>query len=271
MAVPQPSAFDAFAATYDEAFSNTRLAQLLRPRVWRELAAHFAPGDHVLELACGTGVDAVWLARQGVRVTATDGSPHMVEATRRRAAEAGVAPLLSAHELSLQQLTGDWQAGAAAYDGAFSNFGGLNTVADLAPLAAGLAYGVRRGGRLVLVLMGPYCPWEVLWHLAHAEPATALRRWRQPAPARIGPQTIPIWYPPLRRLQSQLRPWFRHVKTRSLGLFLPPSYLGHLLDRFPRLFAHLNNVEQKLAPLTGSWGDHYLSVFARSSIPSNRS
>lgn len=43
-----------------------------------------------VELGCGTGASAVWLARQGFDVTALDLSPLAVERARRRADEAGV-------------------------------------------------------------------------------------------------------------------------------------------------------------------------------------
>jgi SAM-dependent methyltransferase len=43
-----------------------------------------------LELGCGTGVNAVWLAGQGFDVTAVDLSPLAIERARQRAADAGV-------------------------------------------------------------------------------------------------------------------------------------------------------------------------------------
>jgi SAM-dependent methyltransferase len=43
-----------------------------------------------LELGCGTGASAVWLARQGFGVTALDLSPRAIERARRRADQAGV-------------------------------------------------------------------------------------------------------------------------------------------------------------------------------------
>src|SRR3954470_20139349 len=42
-----------------------------------------------LELGCGTGASAVWLAQQGFDVTALDLSTSAIERARRRAAEAG--------------------------------------------------------------------------------------------------------------------------------------------------------------------------------------
>ena len=48
------------------------------------------PGDHVLELACGTGNAAVQAAQAGATVTGLDLVPEMLDAARGRAAKAGV-------------------------------------------------------------------------------------------------------------------------------------------------------------------------------------
>lgn len=45
---------------------------------------------HVLDLGCGNGDNAVWLAQQGINVTACDISPTAVNCARQRAAAAGV-------------------------------------------------------------------------------------------------------------------------------------------------------------------------------------
>lgn len=271
MTAPQPRAFDSFAATYDQTFTDTRLGHMLRDRVWCTLQACFAPGSHVLELACGTGVDAVWLAQRGVRVLATDGSPAMVDVARRRIAGAGLEAMVAVEHRSLQGLASrEWPA-PGPFDGAYSNFGALNTISSWSGLARSLANAVRPGGRLVLVPMGPICPWEVAWHLFHGDIETAVRRLRQPATARIGAANIPIWYPRLRQLKRALSPWFSHLETYSLGLWLPPSYLGHLVERRPTLFYGLSRLETFTARLSGDWGDHYVSIFSRTVTPSNRS
>jgi tellurite methyltransferase len=54
-----------------------------------ETARHLAPGK-ALDLACGTGRNALWLAEHGWRVTAVDGAPAAIEILRSRASERGI-------------------------------------------------------------------------------------------------------------------------------------------------------------------------------------
>jgi ubiquinone/menaquinone biosynthesis C-methylase UbiE len=262
------TAFDAFAGDYDDNFTNSALGRLLRPRVWEKLAEHFRAGQHILELACGTGEDALWLAKQGLRVTATDGSPEMVRLAAAKAQAAGLADRLVTAQLSWQEITSGRSLAALAgsqFDGGLSNFGGLNTIDDWSALAAGLSHLIRPGGKLILVPMGPFCPWEIVWYLSHAQPKTAFRRFRPVASAKIGQTTIPIWYPSAKRLRRAFSTWFEHRRTESLGLWLPPSYLDHFVNKWPAIFARLNRFEHSIARLTAGWGDHYISIFERKS------
>jgi tellurite methyltransferase len=52
--------------------------------------AGLLPPGRALDLACGTGRNAIWLAQRGWQVTAVDGAPAAVETVRRRAREGGV-------------------------------------------------------------------------------------------------------------------------------------------------------------------------------------
>lgn len=56
----------------------------------RVLGAGLLPGTTLLELGCGTGTNAVELARRGYRVTASDYVAQAVEAAREKARAAGV-------------------------------------------------------------------------------------------------------------------------------------------------------------------------------------
>jgi SAM-dependent methyltransferase len=49
------------------------------------------PAGKALDLACGTGRNAVWLAERGWQVTAVDGSSAAIDLLRQRAAKSGVS------------------------------------------------------------------------------------------------------------------------------------------------------------------------------------
>src|SRR5262245_11506392 len=81
---PSMTAFDAMAQDYDATFSDTAVGKALRDIVWSHLDDTFAPSQHVLDLGCGTGEDALHLARAGIRVTATDSSAEMIAVAEQK-------------------------------------------------------------------------------------------------------------------------------------------------------------------------------------------
>jgi len=281
--------FDAVAESYDIEFTETRLARLLRARVWRYLS--FAPGSRVLELGCGTGEDALWLAHRGVSVLATDVSREMLAIAARKvlgysaALHDGRPPVgerseggLSAGRPSFRnasatvtferQDANDLQV-SGPFDGAFANFGVLNCVADLRTLAARLP--LRRGARVVAVVMAPFCAWETAWYLVHGDVQRATRRWQQGATADIAGQRLPVWYPSPRTLAHAFAPRFALRNTEGLGTLLPPSYLSHLIEprrgsRRPSYLGQLLAAAARLdgrMPLGHLWADHYIAVLER--------
>lgn len=257
-----PAIFDGAAGDYDRRFTDTLLGRWLRAAVWERLAGRFLPGMHVLELGCGTGEDAIWLARRAVKVTATDISPAMLDVARAKAAAAGVADLVDFQVIDLAHLPAD----TTKFDGAFSDFGVLNCVSDYPGLAGWLAACTRPGGATVLVVMGPTCLWEMAWYLLHLDARRAFRRLlRAGVVARVAGQPVRIWYPSAGGLCKAFLPWFSVSGVRGVGVFLPPSYLAGWVERRPRLFALLRRLDSRLA---GAWpfrelGDHYLVELER--------
>lgn len=261
--------FDAAASGYDAAFTDRPLGRWLRAIVWQRLERNFSAGQQVLELGCGTGEDAVWLARRGILVTATDASTAMLESTRLKAEQAGVGERVITHQLDLASLAhaeAAWTKETGGYDGAFSNFGPLNCVEDRRGLADGLAGIVRPGGRVVLVVMGPLCPWEVVWHLLRGKPRAAIRRFRSGKQARVAQdRTLRVWYPSHRRLAREFAPYFKPIEFAGVGLLLPHSEMWRLVERAPHFFSRLAELDRQLAG-TFPWrwaNDHYLLVLER--------
>ena len=74
-------------------------------------AKRLVPG-RALDLACGTGRNALWLAEQGWSVKAVDGSAAAIEVLRRRAGERGI--ILDTRVADLEG--GKYQIDRAAWD-----------------------------------------------------------------------------------------------------------------------------------------------------------
>jgi SAM-dependent methyltransferase len=139
----------------------------MRAAVWRRTDVLFPAGARVLELNCGTGVDALHLMERGVSVLATDVSQGMVDVAAARGVDAVRCGAEDIAALGAQR---------GPFDGVLSNFGGLNCVADLERVASGLGSSVRPGGAVVLCVMGPIVPWEWAWYLGHLQGRKAVRR-----------------------------------------------------------------------------------------------
>ncbi|MFZ0817077.1 MAG: methyltransferase domain-containing protein, partial [Candidatus Sulfotelmatobacter sp.] len=120
--------WDLTAENYDRIFSETIVGKIQRDAVWCELDKNFQPGIRVLELNCGTGVDAVHLAARGVQVVACDLSSKMIDAARQRSGATGLDALVDFRVLATEKIGS--LVGDGLFDGAFSNFSGLNCVQD---------------------------------------------------------------------------------------------------------------------------------------------
>jgi ubiquinone/menaquinone biosynthesis C-methylase UbiE len=261
--------FDAIAERYDETFTSSKIGRAQRASVWKELGKAFRTGDRVLEIGCGTGVDACFLAERGVTVIACDSSPQMIAVTTRRVKESGkdtsVHPrLLAAGDIRLLQNGG-------SFDGVFSNFGGLNCVQDLRQLAMDLAVLLKPGATAVLCWMGHCCAWEIAWYFAQGKPGKAFRRFhREGVTARLaeGP-SVRVRYPSVRELARTFSPEFRIKSIKGIGVAVPPSYLEAWANRFPGPFDLSVGADSLLGRCPGirAFADHVLLEFRREEAP----
>lgn len=130
---------DRYAAT-DRHWSGNPNAQLVAQ------VAELAPG-RALDVGCGEGADAVWLAEQGWAVTAVDVSQVALERGARHAAERAVGERITWRQIDAFE----WAPPAATFDLVSAQFMYLPTREDVDALFVRLADGVRPGGRLLVV------------------------------------------------------------------------------------------------------------------------
>jgi SAM-dependent methyltransferase len=271
---PTAQAFSRYAPDYDREQQANLLARWTRARSKHILARSFRPGDRVLEIGCGTGEEALYLASRGVNVMATDAASGMVEVVRAklaaldagdpRASRVGTQ-VLAARDIG--QLVDEF--GRASFAGAYSSFGPLNCEADLRPVASALAELVRPGGKVVISLLNRFCAWETVWHLAKLQPRTAFRRWGGHAQATVrgawGDQRIPVYYLTPGTIEGLFLPHFATIRRTALTWALPPPYLEGVVKYRLRLLRLLANIEVSFA---SRWpfnaiGDHVVLEMVR--------
>jgi SAM-dependent methyltransferase len=267
---PQPDlrdtqqAFDSVAADYDGPRGNNALIQDMRGEMWRWLDATFAPGSRLIDIGCGTGLDAIRMAELGHHVTATDWSPQMVRRTGERAIRAQLtervrAAAIGAHELHRLD-------GRGAFDGAYSNLGPLNCVPDLGEVARECARLLKPGGALVFTVIGRVCPWEIAHYLRRRQWARVKVRFAKGlVPVSMNKHTIWTRYYGPREFYKAFEQHFDLSHYRGLCVFAPPPYLSWVRDRHPRTYGRLWRLDRRVSgwPLLRAAGDHFLMVMRR--------
>lgn len=241
------SAFDELAAGYDERFTCTASARVLRNWTWEQMSRLFTPGDLILDIGCGTGEDARFLAERGMRVLATDVSPAMMERAQKKLANYAdrvTLALCAAEQLNEKLpflLPEQWQSQVSDHAGSpapvlrgiVSDFGVLNCLPSLQPIRVLADRYLQPGGYLLLCLINRFYFREVargVW-----------RRFRAGGSlVPCGSRRIPIYY----HSPSRLR-WagYELLKIHGLAVFLRSDV--HTRWPFNR------------------WGDHYLAVLAK--------
>jgi SAM-dependent methyltransferase len=258
------AAFDSVAADYDGPRGNNSLVQDMRREMWRWLDASFPRASHLLELGCGTGLDAVRMAQRGHRIVATDWSPLMTQRTLARAEYALVSDRVQALTLGAHEL--DRLTGRALYDGAYSNLGALNCLPDLRDLARECARLIRPGGRAVFSIIGRWCPWEIGYYARRGDWLRIKVRFaRRMVPVRMNGHTVWTNYWTPLELYRSFAAEFTLTHYRGLCVLAPPPYLTWIKDRHPRWYDSLWRWDRRLCglPVIRGLGDHFLIILTR--------
>ena len=230
-------AFDNLAWRYDDLFSRPSIG-FQRAAVWEMLADTFLPGDEIVALNCRNKKEALFLALLDVSLVTCDAAEEIVDAARDR---------------------------RTLFDGALSNFSGLNGVADLNQTARDLASLVRIGGPIVICLSSRFCLSETLWFLLHGKFRKAFRRSTGIATVNTGDCAVKMHYPTLREVRRLFSPSFLMLSCTGIGVAVPPSYLEPILRKYPRVLGILRLIDKRVShlPLFRTIGDHMLLRFER--------
>jgi len=253
--------FDSVADAYDEWFEKSSVTRAIRNVVHKSCAKYFHPGDHLLELNCGTGTDAQFLTATGIRVTATDASPSMIERARSKLSGELASGLAELEVLAFEDLA---SLPETAFDGVLSNFGGLNCARDPDRVLHEVALRMKPGGAFIACLLNRRCAWEMMSFLARGKFAEALRRHRQ-AEVKVGHIMVPVTYYTPRSFSRLLRTYFIVEEIYGLNILSPGPNSRGFVAKFPGITKFLLGADRfvrGLPPFSGL-GDHFVVVARR--------
>lgn len=235
--------WDVAAQTYEKAFIETLTGTLWRSAVWRELDQAFLPGSTVLEMNCGTGVDAIHLAKRGIAVYACDISSAMIERASNSAAAAGLEGLIKCRVLATENL--DQIPLDERFTGAFSNFSGLNCVGDLVAVSQALAVRLPPGAIVLLCMLGPSAQWERFWRILQRR----LSNVEQRGPESKTPTSIQVTRYSYKEIEAAFQPYFNLRSRKGIGVFVPPAFLDRVAARLPKIIRMLGSIDRVVAKL----------------------
>ncbi|GAB3959020.1 class I SAM-dependent methyltransferase [Actinoallomurus acanthiterrae] len=119
-----------------------------------EIAERLTPGT-ALDLGCGAGGDALWLADRGWRVTAVDISANAVRRLAENAQARGLDALMSVERVDLAEAFPE-----GGFDLVSAQYFQTQFALPRARVLRTAAHALRPGGRLVVVDHGSTAPWS---------------------------------------------------------------------------------------------------------------
>lgn len=254
------SPFSDIAPDYDAAFSDRAQVRALRERVQKLMLARFPQGGRILEIGCGTGIDAHFLAEHGYSVLAADPSRGMLRVAKERCRDIDAvdfARMRAEHLACVRD---------RSVDGILSNFGALNCIEHLQPVLNDAYHILRDNGIVILCLMNRFSLTETMAYLQHGNVRQAVRRWhRGGVRVSVGAHRVLTWYHSLRAIKRMIRGTFTVLDVVGLNVLTPPPSFERLYARHPRLIAFASALERRIdtVPFLSTLGDHYVVVLER--------
>jgi len=253
--------FDNIADIFDEEFENG-ITRRLRQQIYATIHSLIPDGGSILDVNCGTGIDAIALAQQGYSVCGIVLAPKMVERARKKSVQPGLPVLFMVS--SFERLEGM----DSSFDLALSNFGGLNCVERLDKVAEQTAARIKPRGHMVCVVMPRLCLWETIVGLSQFDFHSAFRRLRKNVIATgFRGKTFSVHYHSPRQFAQSFGRWFDVCDVRGLNILSPPPHAMRFADRHPGFSSFLETVDGVIAgfPVCRSIGDHYLMTLRKRS------
>ena len=252
-------AFTKQSRVFDQQYAVNTIINYKRSRVRDHVLQYLPLNSTILELNSGTGEDALFFARLGHKVHATDLSTGMQEELKRKVAANKMEQSITAEKCSYTQL--DQLQNRGPYDLVFSNFAGLNCTGELDKVLSSLNGLLKPGGVVTLVMLPKFCLWELLL-VFKGKFRTATRRLfsKDGRNAHIDGLYFKCWYYNPSFIIKKLKDQFDLLAVEGLCTLVPPSYIEGFAEKHPATYEFLKKKEDQLK-FRWPWnyiGDYYI-------------
>jgi ubiquinone/menaquinone biosynthesis C-methylase UbiE len=253
------SAFTKQSGLFDQTYQDNSIIAYKRKRVRTHILRYVRADGHLLELNSGTGDDALFFAKKGFGVHATDISDGMQAELRKKVVDNGEETRISQETCSFTRL--NLLKNKGPYDLIYSNFAGLNCTAELGAVLGSFAGLLKDEGIVTLVVLPKFCLWETLL-VFKGKFKTAFRRFfsAKGRDSHLEGIHFKCWYYQPSFIKKHLKADFEVLGIEGLCTIVPPSYIENFAEKYPRVYQVLLKLENRFK---SSWpwrsiGDYYI-------------
>ncbi len=250
--------FSKIAQEYEDLEENSTLIQYKRKKIRAHLLTRLEPNSSVLEINCGSGLDALYLAKKGHKVLATDIAEGMLKEVETKIAINNLQENLSCKKLSFENLRSFEEE---QFGGLFSNFGGLNCIdfPALTDILKDASKIIKPNGVITLVIMPKITFYE--WFKIFKGKKSAFRRLKKGGViANVEGEKVRTFYHSAQAVSKILKKDFKEIKVENVFTIGPSGSSYNFPVNHKRSFIFLTKFDafcNRTGFLKG-FGDYYV-------------
>lgn len=250
--------FGKLADEYDSHQLTNKTVRIMREKFYETIINTVPPKSYLLELNCGSGIDAHHLADKEYRVLATDISDKML----RNAKSKEEKQFLEFRKLSYTDLN---QLRNEKFDAVISNLGGLNCIDDLSPVVNEIKTLLKPDGYLICTVMPHYSIWELALFFKGEFKRSIRRLKKKGIIANVGDESVFVRYYSPSELKKFLKQDFNLILTRALRIFSPPPPADYWYSKHPLITSLFDKLDDKIEMLypVSFVCDNFISVYKK--------
>lgn len=246
---------------YEWLNKESLIDQTMRNQVHQTVLKFIKPHSSIIEINSGSGIDAVFFAKLGYTILATDVSEGAEMKINEKIRQLNVSNLTfkKCSFLELDQLH------PSKFDYLISNFGGLNCSDELQKVFHSFDSILLPNAHVTMVILGKYYPWDWIYALKLKFRRAFMRLSKSDVYANIEGEKIKINYYIPKQIIRLMPSNFELQKIENLG-FLYPSVNHQTITKQKKLIALLIKIDAFL--LKKDWipkgvGDYFIITFKK--------